>query len=103
MAVAHGEQCPLDRFVHEATGPHLAGPELLEDVEAAHERIHAGLPAAPGAVVLVVVAAAALLEGVVARAGPGKFVDEVGHVPSLSGRPSSRIAPGRIDRRPGRP
>ena len=79
VAVAQGQQGALDRLVDEPARPHLAGRELLEDVEAADERVGVGVPAAPGAVVLVVVAPAALLEDVVAGARPGEFVDEVGH------------------------
>ena len=79
VAVAHGEQRPLDRLVDEAPRPHLARAQLLEHVEPAHQRVGIGVPAAPRAVVLVEVAAAALLEDVVPGAGPRELVDEVGH------------------------
>src|SRR3984893_2855635 len=86
VAVAHGEQRSLDRLVHEAPRPHLPCAQLLEHVEPAHQGVGASLPAAPGAVVLVEVTAPALLERIVARAGPRELVDEVGHAPSLTGR-----------------
>src|SRR5437660_4678655 len=86
VAVAYGEKRTLHCLVHEPPRPHLTGPELLEHVEAAHEGIRVGLPAAPGAVVMVEVAPPAVLEDVVSSAGPGEVVDEVGHGPSLSGR-----------------
>ena len=80
VAVAQGQEGALDRLVDEPARPHLAGRELLEDVEAADERVGVGVPAAPGAVVLIVVAPAAVLEDIVAGARPGEFVHEVGHV-----------------------
>ncbi len=47
VALAQGQQRPLDRLVHEPPHPHLAGGELLQHVEAAHEGIGVGGPAAP--------------------------------------------------------
>src|SRR5262249_5048024 len=87
---AHGEQRALDRLVHEAPRPHLAGAELLQYVELSDERIGRDVPAAPGAVVLVEVAAPALLEAVVAGARPGELVDEIGHASILAGRSRGR-------------
>src|SRR5262249_9637296 len=87
---AHGEERALDRLVHEAPRPHLAGAPPLQHVEPADKRIGLGVPAAPGAVVLVVVAAPALLEAVVAGARPGEFVDEISHASILAGRSQSR-------------
>jgi len=52
--------------VDHLAGPLLAGGELLEDVERAGLLGRVGLPAAPGAVVVVEVLPAALLEEVVA-------------------------------------
>src|SRR2546425_8212550 len=69
----------LDRVVHDAPRPHLPRGELLEHVEAAHLLGGAGLPAAPGAVVVVEVPPLALREDVVATAGPGEVVGEGGH------------------------
>ena len=37
VTVAHGEERPLDGLVHETPRPHLAGAQLLEHVEPAHE------------------------------------------------------------------
>ena len=83
------QQRALDGLVDDAARPHLPGAELLQHVERAHGRVGAGIPAAPGAVVVQVVAPAALLEDVVARAGPRKLVGEVGHGPQHS-RPASQ-------------
>src|SRR5215469_13263256 len=80
VALAQGEQRALDRLVHEAPRPHLAGAQLLQHVELADEGIGLDVPAAPGAVVLVVVAGAR----------PGKFVDEIGHASILAGRSQGR-------------
>src|SRR5262249_34294557 len=90
VALAEGEQRALDRLVHEAPRPHLAGAELLQHVELSDEGIGRDVPATPGAVVLVVVAAPALLEAVVAGARPGEFVDEIGHASILAGRTQGR-------------
>ena len=106
VAVAQRQQRALDRLVDEAARPHLAGGELLEDVEAADQRVGVGVPAAPRAVVLVVVAPAALLEDVVAGARPGEFVDEVGHGSSIALRaryPGPGALPARPGAAPGRP
>src|SRR6185295_10317697 len=90
VPVAQGEKAPLHRLVHEPTDPHLAGGELLEDVEATHEGVGVDVPAAPGAVILVVVASAALLEDIVAGARPGELVDEIGHGPSIASASGNR-------------
>src|SRR5215510_2412659 len=90
VSLAHGEQRPLDRLVHEAPRPHLAGAELLQHVELSDQGIGRDVPAAPGAVVLVEVAAPALLEAVIAGARPGELVDEIGHASILAGRSRGR-------------
>ena len=53
--------------------------ELLQDVEATNLGGDTRFPAAPGAVVVVVVAALALLERVVSRTRPGELVRQLRH------------------------
>ena len=90
VPVAQGEETALDRLVHEPADPHLAGGELLEDVESTDEGVGVDVPAAPGAVILVEIAPAALLEHVVAGARPGELVDEVGHGLSIASAAGNR-------------
>jgi hypothetical protein len=91
IAVADGEEGPLDRLVDEPAHPHLARAELLEDVERAGGRVGLGIPAAPGAVVVEVIAPPALLEDAVPRARPREFVaEDVGHGPQHSRESGSR-------------
>src|SRR5206468_5871737 len=86
VAVAERQQRALHRLVDQPSRPHVARAELLEDVERPRRGAGLGVPPAPRAVVLVVVPAPALLEGVVARARPRELVDPLGHAPSLAGR-----------------
>src|SRR5438093_1543484 len=76
-ALGEGVQGHLDRVVHDAPGPLLAGGELLQDVKPSDLRGRRRVPASPGAVIVVVVLALALLKGVVAAPRPGEVVGEL--------------------------
>ena len=87
VAVAQRLQCALDGLVHDAPGPHVPGAELLQHIEGTDGRVGAGIPAAPGPVVVQVIAPAALLKDVVPCAGPGELIGEIGHGPQHSRAP----------------
>ena len=74
----------LHRRVDRAPRPALPARQLLQDVEAPDVRRSAAIPAAPGAVVVVVVAATAVLEHARAGPRPGEEVGEIRHRPEHS-------------------
>src|SRR5437899_7209806 len=94
-AVAQAVERQLDGVVNGAAGPLLAGGKLLEDVEPAHLGRDRGVPAAPGAVVVVEVPALALLERTVATARPGKLVGKVAHCAAFYRHITSATGPKR--------
>src|SRR5262245_56964715 len=81
-----GPQHELHRRMHGSPGPALPTRELLEDVEPRDGGWRGRLPAAPGPVVVVVVAAAALVEHARPGTRPGEDVREVRHPPEHSTR-----------------
>src|SRR5439155_371964 len=88
-AVGEGVEGHLDRIVHGAPGPLLPRGELLQDVEATHLLGRRGVPASPGAIIMVEVFALALLEGVVAAPRPGELVGELRHFAGIVARPGA--------------
>src|ERR671927_4671 len=69
-----------DRAMDDGARPLPARRELLQDVQLALARPRRRLPAAPAAVVLVVISAQALPELLVPRFRPREVVGELGHV-----------------------